>query len=96
MTDYGVPEAMTWALSVLHAAVLKDEDAVAELVTQRMSTAIGADDALEQVWTMLVSLVEAGVVYALLFSDAVKVEPKEMIAMVGNHASMWEADSGLG
>ena len=89
-----MPEAMTWALSVLHAAVLKDEQAVVELVTQRMSDAVEVEDTMAQVWTMIVSLVEAGVVYALLFADAVKMTPQEIIATIGEYASMWEFGEG--
>jgi hypothetical protein len=85
---------MTWALSLLHAAVLNDDDAVTEMLAHRMRDASESDDPVTTMWMVLVSLIEAGVVYALLFAEASRMSPEDVIATVGNFATIWEANTG--
>lgn len=92
MTDDGTAEMMTWALSVIHAAVLSDDEALTDLMVQRVAEVQQADPVkmAEQLWLLMVSLVQAGTVYALMYAQAVGLPPEEVIAAIGSHAAMWE------
>ena len=91
METNAATEAMTWAMSVIHAAVLNDEAATVELVSHRMVEALTSEDSMKKIWEMLAALTEVGVVYVMLLSDTSGVPPQELISTIGGYAAMWES-----